>query len=138
MAVTYSRDGEDGDYIIKTVERENGSDWSIDPYKPYRFLSLSLSGDQIINDGSDTVAITIELLDGLSIVRETDVSVVSYDGDLTVLVDGVEQTKTLTNGSMSFELSTDKAAGSNIEVVAESLADHPAESDSAVIEVVKA
>jgi hypothetical protein len=56
---------------------------------------------------------------------------------VTLFVDGQKTTKTLSNGSVSFDLTTDKPAGSEIEIVAKSLATHPAERDSAIIEVIQ-
>lgn len=110
-------------------------------YLPYRHLRLSLNEGKILNDNTDTEKVTVEVVDGLEIARgtePTDATVLDYDGDVTLTVDGAETTKTLTNGSVSFDLITDKQAGSEIEIIAESLADHPAEHDSATIEVVSA
>lgn len=106
----------------------------------YQIYVVVEYGD-LLNDGTDTETVTIEVIDGLNVARGTDPSkaaVLDYDGDVILSVDGQQTTKTLTNGSVSFGLTTDKPAGSEIKIVAESLADHPAESDSATIEVVTA
>jgi hypothetical protein len=110
-------------------------------YLKYMHLNMTLDDVVITNNGVDTEQIEITLVDGLEVVRGTDpteATVLDYDGDITLTVDGIEMTKTLTNGSVKFNITTDKPAGSEIEIVAESLADHPAESDSATIEVVSA
>lgn len=102
-------------------------------------LRVTTQDGQVLNDGIDTETVTITVVDGLEIARGTDpadATVLDYDGDMTVTVDGVETAKTLTKGSVSFDVTTEKQAGSTIEVVAESLADYPAESDSAEIEVI--
>lgn len=106
---------------------------------PYRVLRITLGDGQVLNDGSDTETITVSVVDGLEVVRRTDsanATVLDYDGDVSLSVDGEKVSKTLTNGSVEFDITTDKPAGSEIEIVAESLADHVAESDSATIEVV--
>lgn len=80
-------------------------------------------------------------MDGLEVIRGTDsrnATVLNYDGVLYLYVDGQQTTKSLTNGSVEFDISTDKPVGSKIEIVAESLDKHPAESDTATIKVVSA
>jgi len=106
---------------------------------PFRQLLVRLNDGQVTNSGTDTETVTINVVDGLEVARGTDpnnATVLGYEGGLTVSIDGVETTKTLSNGTVSFDLTTDKPAGSTITVIAESLADHPAESDSVEIEVV--
>lgn len=107
---------------------------------PYHKLRAETEDGEIAGDGQDTETVTIEVVDGLEIARGSEAdpaAVLDYDGDVTLSIDGVETTKALTDGSVSFEVTTEKLAGSTIEIVAESLADHPAESDSATIEVVE-
>jgi len=101
-------------------------------------LTVVLDDGQVINDNTDTETVMIKVVDGLEVVKGTSPSnatVLDYGGDVTLSVDGQQTTKTLTNGTVEFDLTTDKSAGSEIEIFAESLADHPAESDSATIEV---
>jgi len=108
---------------------------------PYRHLHLSLADAQVTNDGTDTETVTISVVDGLDVARgdvPENATVLDHSGDVILFVDGQQTTKTLTNGKVEFDLTTDKPAGSEIEIVAESLADHPAESDSAIIKVVSA
>lgn len=108
---------------------------------PFLHLCVTVQDGKIKNNGSDTETISISVVDGLEIVRGTDpteATVLAYDGDANIKFDGQQATKTVTNGSVEFELTTDKPAGSEIKIVAESLADHPAERDSATIEVISA
>jgi len=128
----------DGDGYVTELTHTNTQTAKTYGHIPYRQLRVSLSDSQLPNDGTSAVTATIEVVSGLDVARGNDPSVLNYDGDVTLTVDGQKTTKTLTNGSVSFDLTTDKPAGSEIEVVAESLADHPAESDRATIEVVSA
>lgn len=138
LMIEYERDGGYINELTTTPTRENNPSIA-EKWRPYRRLRLSPNESQLLNDGADKETVTIEVVDGLEVARGTDPSnatVLSYDGDVTLTFDGVEMTKMFTNGSVSFDLTTEKPAGSEIEIVAESLADHPAESDRAVIEVV--
>jgi len=128
------------DYVTELIHTETQTA-EVYAHIPYRHLRISLSDSNLINDGSDTVTLTITVVDGLEVARGTapeNASVLDYDGDVTLFVDGGELIKTLTNGSVAFDITTEKSAGSTIEVVGKSLADNPAESDSATIEVVSA
>lgn len=124
-----------GAFIKKFVESSTDSDAML-PYGAFRHLHIETDKQQIQNDNTDTETVTVKAVNGLDVARGNSPTVLDYDGDLTLSVDGQQTTKTLTNGSVSFDIITDKSAGSEIEVVAESLSDHPAESDSATIEVV--
>lgn len=133
---TYERDG--GGYIKEIVETESQTA-TIEGHLKYRVLSVSVSKDKIINDGVDTVTVTITVLDGLDIARGTDpgaATVLDYDGNVSILIEGNEMTKLATNGTVQFELTADKTAGSSLECVAVGLDGHPAEGDREVIEVV--
>lgn len=124
-----------GDYV-KEITRTNNQVAVAVGHIPYRQLRISLSDGQLINNGSDTETITVKVVSGLDVARGDTPSVLDYDGDVTVFVDGDATTKTLTNGTLSFEITSNKSAGSEIEIIAESLADHPAESDIKTIDVV--
>jgi hypothetical protein len=129
------------DYVEKKVYTESGpnSPATFNRFSIFRYLILEITDGELLNDNKDAETVLIKTVSGLEISRGTgpaNATVLDYDGDVTISVDGQKTTKTLTNGSVSFDLTTDKPAGSEIEVVAESLADHPAESDSATIEVV--
>jgi len=130
---------EDGDdHVTETVETESQTA-EIRGHLPFRVLSTGLEDGAIINDGSDTETVTISVVDGLEVAQGTNpanATMIAVDGDVTLSVDGQQTTKTLTGGSVSFDLTTDKPAGSVIAIVAESLADRPTEPDSATIEVV--
>lgn len=103
---------------------------------PYHKLRVETEDGEIIGDGEDTETVTISVISGLDFVSNNRETIIEYDGNVTLSVDRQQTIKTLANGSVSFELSTTKSAGSEIELVAGSLADHPAESDRATIEVV--
>jgi len=107
-------------------------------WRSYRWLSVSLDDGYIVNNGSDTNTVTVRVVDGVEVARGSDpsnASVLSYDGDVVVTVDGSETTKTLSSGSLSFDLTTTKSAGDVITVKAVDLVDHPSESDVVNIEV---
>jgi len=133
-----------GDWVEEHIytPTESVNNPAIKPtFAAYRALRLTLADSQLANDGQDTETITVEVVDGLEVARGIDpanATVLGYDGDVTISVDGAETTKTLTNGSVSFDATTTKSAESVIEVVAENLTDHPADPDSATIEVVSA
>lgn len=132
----------DGDEIVRVFE--GGTDGQATVRKgvgKYRVLVVSAVDGEVANDGTDTETVTVEVVDGLEVVRgsdPSDASVLDYSGDVTLTVDGVETAKTLSNGSVSFDLTTTKPEGSTIEIVAESLADHRAEIDRTEIEVLQA
>lgn len=132
---------QNGLQIIEKLDRPYGSA-TRQGHLAYHQLHLSFDDSELINDGTDTETVTISVVDGLEVARGTDTAnatVLAYDGgDVTVSVDGVETTKTLSGGTVSFDLTTTKSAGSEIVVEAVGLSDRPAESDSATIEVVSA
>jgi len=128
----------DGNHLIREDESNTGQKILIKS-KPYRRFVVTLDDGRVINDETDTETVTVYVVDGLEVARGTDpreAAVLDYDGDVTLTIDGVETTKTLSNGTVSFDVTTDKPAGSTIKVEADSLTDHPSESDSVEIEVV--
>jgi hypothetical protein len=139
---------EDGDEIVKCKLSKSNPDASMADIINrdangvirgkgfYRGLSVAVDGGQLSNNGSDIETVAIELTNRKELLQDDNVALLDYDGGVTLKIDGVETTKTLTGGSVSFDLTTEKPAGSSINIVAESLADHPAESDSVTIEVV--
>lgn len=139
MRVQYEKNGGYINTQIYTNADNANSPATIYKSNIYRHLTISPSIAKLRNDGTDTETVSVEVVDGLEVAKGTDpanATVLDYNGDVTLTIGGVETIKTLTNGSVEFDLTTDKPAGSEIEIVAESLADHPAESDSATIEVV--
>lgn len=127
-----------GDFVRAEGETPNQI-FAFPHFSALKYLNVSLSDRGVVSDGTDFETVTISVVDGLEVARGTDpaeATVLDYSGDVTLSVDGSTTSKTLTNGTVSFDLTTDKPAGTEIEIVAESLADHPAESDSATIEVV--
>lgn len=130
----YYRDN--GDEFVTEEVTTDTQTAEVRGHLPYRVCHVTLVDGQLTNDGTDTETITIDVVSGLDVTRGDSPTKLDYDGDVTLTIDGVETTKTLTNGSVSFDVTTKKLSGSTIKIVAESLADHPAESDSATIEVV--
>jgi hypothetical protein len=100
-------------------------------------LRLSVSDTQLTNDGSDTVTVTATLVNEFVDPTQPfdDIAVLDRDDDLTVIVDGSEMTKTLSGGTLSFDITTEKSAGTNIDIAA----DHPDVSGTAnaTIEVIQ-
>lgn len=127
--------GNENEFVVKKIDTGNQLA-EVYGHLPYRVLRLSLADGQAANDGTDTETVTIKVVSGLDVARGESPTVLDCNGDVTITVDGKQTTKTLANGSVSFNLATDKPAGSEIEVVAESLENHPAKSDSTTIEVV--
>lgn len=129
-----------GDWVVKEIDFQlPKGQKSISMDVPYRKLHVSLSDGQVANDDTDTETVSVAVVDGLEVARGTDpaeATVLDYDGDVALTIDGVKTTKTLSGGGVTFDVTTTKDAGETIEIVAGSLADHPAESDSATIEVV--
>jgi len=128
-----------GDNIKILKQSETGNEYSYPNGLLYRVLIVACDNGVITNGSSNAEAVTISVVDGLEVARGTDpeeATVLDYDGDVTLTIDGVETTKTLSNGTVSFDVTTDKPAGSTIKVEADSLTDHPSESDSVEIEVV--
>ncbi len=140
MSSTEYQHSDGDDYVTENVTTDVQTA-EMYGHLPYRVLKLGTFDGQLTNDGTDTEMLTVEVVDGLEVAKGTDpgnATVLDYDGDVALSIDGAETTKTLSNGTVSFELTTEKSAGSTIEIVAETLADHPAESDSATIEVIQA
>lgn len=129
---------DEGRIVKKVVDNTGTVIRSVSPVTFKNHINIGISDGEVANDGTNTETITISVVDGLEVARGTDpanATVLDYDGDVTVSIEGAKTTKTLSNGTVSFDLTTDKPAGSTITVTAESLTDHPSESDSATIEV---
>ena len=132
-----------GDEVVQVREVETETQTAIIREHENFYWVLAVSGQdrEIKNNSTDKETVTISVVDGLEVARGTDkhdANMLDYDGDVTLSIDGSETTKTLSSGSVSFDLTTEKSAGSTIEIVAESLLEHPAESDRIEIEVVSA
>jgi hypothetical protein len=105
---------------------------------PYRRLQVTPTDGTLINDGSATETVTVTVVDGMEVARGTkpsNATMLGYDGDVTLFVDGSQTVKALSNGSVSFDLTTTKSAGSEIKIIADSINNHPTDRDSAVVEV---
>jgi hypothetical protein len=132
IKITYSHTG--GEFVTETVETDSQTVEKVG-HIPYYQLRLTDDDGQLTNDGSDTETITVEVVNGLQRARGETPGVLSYDGDVTLEIDGAETTKTVTDGSVSFDVSTSKPAGASIPVRAVGLNNHPADTDNVSIEV---
>jgi len=135
-SISYHHDQND-DYVTEQID--TGTQIAeLHGHIPYRKLRVAPTDGSLINDGSATETVTVTVIDGLEIARGTkpsNATVLSYDGDVRLSVDGSQTVKTLSNGSVSFDVTTTKSAGSEIKIVAESINNHPADRDGAVVEV---
>lgn len=136
-SIEYERNGEFIDELTYTPTGENNPATAHE-WEAYRRLEISVSDGGLTTGGSDTETVTVRAISNLDYHSNDRDTTLDIDKSVTVIIDGQGVTKTLSGGSVSFDLTTQKPAGSEIEIVAESLADHPAESDSATIEVVEA
>lgn len=137
---TYERNGGWIDKKIDT-KSENNSPAVIPNKCPYIHLRINVDKKQIINNNSDSVAVTIKTVNGIEVCHGTELtnaSVVAHNGTVEIHIDEKLTTKEISDGILSFNLKTDKPTGTSINIVAESLVDDPAESDSTTIEVVSA
>jgi hypothetical protein len=121
-------------FVTETVETESQTVEKVG-HIPYHQLRLATDDGQLTNDGSDTETLTVEVVNGLQRARGETPDVLSYTGDVTLEIDGAETTKTVTDGSVSFDVSTSKPAGASITVRAVGLNSHPADPDNVSIEV---
>jgi hypothetical protein len=129
-----------GDTITKLVDTgtEPNTPAKIENHAQYRMLRVSTTDNKIIDNGTDTITIMIEAIDKLDVLQNNEQNVLNYDGDVNVNIDGKKMTKKLSGGTTSFNLTTQKVSDSIIKIVANSLSDKPAESDSIKIKVVSA
>jgi hypothetical protein len=133
--ISFKHSGGD-EYVSRVIETDNQTARTKGSH-PYHQLRLSTGDATLHNDGSDTETVTVAVVNGLQLVRGTVPDTLSYDGEVLINIEGAETTKTLTDGSVSFDISTSKPAGAEITVRAVGLNDHPAESDTASIEVIQ-
>jgi hypothetical protein len=128
----------DGDgYVTELVDTRNQVAKKYG-HLPYRKLAVTTSDGSVATGGSDSETVTVEVISQLDYLNNDRETTLAYGGDMTVRIDGEAVTKTLSGGSVEFTITTEKAAGETIEIVAESLAEHPAESDSTTVEVIQA
>lgn len=136
MSSTEYQHADGGDYLTELVDTGNQV---AEVYGlPYRKLTVTTSDGSVTTGGTDNETVTVEVISQLDYLNNDRETTLAYDGDATLRIDGAEVNKTLTSGTVEFTITTEKPAGSTIEIVAESLADVPAESDSAEIEVIQA
>jgi hypothetical protein len=122
------------EFVTETVETGSQTVEKVG-HIPYHQLRLTDDDGQLTNDGTDTETIVVEVVNGLQRARGETPDGLSYTGDVTVAIDGAETTKTMTDGSVSFDITTSKPAGASIAVRAINLDNHPTDTDSVSIEV---
>jgi hypothetical protein len=122
------------DYMTEKVDTGNQIA-EVYGYLPYRKLNVTTSDGSVSTGGSDSVTVTVEVISQLDYLNNDRETMLAHDGDVTVRIDGAAVTKTVSGGTVEFDVTTEKPAGETIEIVAKSLADHPAESDSVKLEV---
>lgn len=133
----FARDTGD-EYVTEKVHTDTQTA-EIRGHIPARHLRLSLADGQVVNDGQDTETVAVSVVSGLQVARgNTPADVLDEDGTATVDIDGQPVEVDLTGGTGQREVTTTAAAGTTISVEAVGLADHPAESDTAEIEVIQA
>jgi len=135
-SISYHHDQND-DYVTEQVDTGTQTA-ELHGHIPYRQLRVTATDGTLMNDGSSTETVTVTVIDGLEVARGTkpsNATMLNYDGDVTLFVDGSQTVKTLSNGSVSFDVTTVKSAGSEIKIIAESVNNHPTDRDSAAIEV---
>lgn len=128
----------DGDDYVTEKVTTDAQTAEVYGHLPYRVFHVTTDGGTITNDGEDTVAVTISVVDGLEIARGTDrqnATVLDVSDDVSLTVNGADITKSLENGTMSFDVTTTKTAGGMVDITAVSLVNHPAGRDTAEIEV---
>jgi hypothetical protein len=100
-------------------------------------IRLSVSDTQLANDGTDAVTVAVTLVNEFVDPTQPfdDIAILDRNENLAMTVDGSEMTKTLSNGTLSFDVTTQKSAGTSIDISA----DHPDVSAtvSARIEVIQ-
>jgi hypothetical protein len=134
MSTEYHHSTGDG-YVTELVSTDSQTA-EIHGHLPYHHLLISSDDGQLINDGTDTERITVEVVDGLQVARGETPAVLSYDGDVTLEIDGAETTKSVSAGTANFDITTSKSASAEITVRAVGLNNHPSDSDDVSIEVI--
>jgi len=137
-SISYYHNSND-DYVTEQVDTETQIA-ELYGHIPYLQLQAIPTDGSLINDGSATETVTVKAINGLEVARGTDPSsatVLNYDGNVTLTVDGVETTKTLASGTTEFNLTTGKTAGSTIIIEALSVEGVPAGNATAEIEVIQ-
>jgi len=136
-SISYTHD--EGDDFVTRVIETHAQTAKVHGDISYRQFRISVSDGEISNDGKNTETVTVEVVDGLEVARGTDTAdatVLDVNDDAILAVDGSEQTVTISAGTGSVDLTTTKEAGSTIKIEAVELSSHPADRDSATIEVV--
>lgn len=131
-----------GGYIYEVV---NGGNGDAEVWRgPRCVLSVSPEKPQVENNGKQ-ILVSMKVVDGTDISPETPLSeaaVMGYDGDATIFIHYHDRTTEITpkvsEGSVSFPVSTNQPSGTSVVVEAVSLSTRPAKSDKVSIDVVQA
>lgn len=131
-----------GDEVVEVIEnagREQNATVRRGIGQMYRQLVLMLEDGVLLNDGTETETLRVEIVNGLEIARGTDISNASLiieDHTATLTVDGTEVDVTVTDGTGKTDITTTKSDGSTIDVQVAGLTSHAAsESNIKTIEV---
>lgn len=131
---TFSKNG---DYVSKT-ENTDRQEYQIPLFRAYRALYIQVDDGEVTTGGDDTETVSVRLVDGLEVARGTDrgdATVLAENGAVTLSVDGAAVDVDLTDGVGSTSISTNKSAGTTIDVEATDYSGGPVEGGAATIEV---
>jgi hypothetical protein len=127
-----------GDKFVTERVTTNSQTATKTGHLPYHRLRISHDDGVITNNGTETETIAVEVVDGVQVARgNTPADTLNYTGDVIIEINGAETTKSVTDGSVSFDLTTSKPAGAEITVQAAGLNNHPTDSDAVSIEVLQ-
>lgn len=135
----YVRNDND-DYVTERVTTDTQTA-EVYGHLPYRVVTVTPSDGEVLNDGADVETVTVEIVDGLSVARETNpdaASTLAESGTVTLSIDGATIDVTISDGIGTKDVTTTKAAGSTIDVETVAYDSGPIEGDSAAIEVIQA
>lgn len=124
-------------YVTKVVETDNQTAEVQGPI-PYRHGHLSLADGSVVNDGTDTETVTVEIVDGLAVAQGTapaDATTLAEDATATLEIDGTTVDVSLTGGTGTKDITTTKSDGATIEVELVGLSTGPVDGDRVTIEV---
>lgn len=130
----------DDDEYVTELKQTQTQTAEIVGHIPYHQFRASADDGTLVNDGTDTESVVVDVVNGLQFARgNTPADILAQStGDVTVEIDAADITKSLTDGTLTVDITTQKPAGSIIEVVAKSLASKPAGRDTVEIEVTSA
>lgn len=138
MTTTEYRHDSDEEFVTEVTTTETQTSETVG-HIPYRQFWLSADDRQVVGDGTDTETISVGVVSGLDVARGTspaNATTLSVTDDATIVVDGAEQTVSLSSGTATLDVQTTRPAGARIDVEAIDLASSPADSATVQIEVI--